>query len=179
VAFVRLCKSRGGAPVGVRARSAPTPRARTDGNICLRGVDLGQLRLSALRLPFLCSVNETRTRRKPGTLSAPAIAGEGNHWSSRSERTVVEGRLTRRFIGVARQSALVPYSLALRAFTSSPAPLPPPFGWSPFPAIAGQEFLAKRRLNPQSRGRLPRDNRVPFGGVVCTVIWPSARFGSS
>ena len=24
-------------------------------------------------------------------LSAPAIAGEGDHWSSRSERTVVEG----------------------------------------------------------------------------------------
>jgi hypothetical protein len=33
-------------------------------------------------------VGKTRARVRP---SAPATAGEGGHWSSRSERTVVEG----------------------------------------------------------------------------------------
>ena len=57
---------------------------------------------SALRLPlffggksFVALVGKTRAQVRRGNeiafLSAPAIAGEGDHWSSRSERTVVEG----------------------------------------------------------------------------------------
>jgi hypothetical protein len=45
-----------------------------------------------------------RMKRNPETLSAPAIAGD--RWSSRSERTVVEGRMTRRWVGVARQASV-------------------------------------------------------------------------
>jgi hypothetical protein len=57
---------------------------------------------SALRLPlffggksFVALVGKTRTRVRRGNEIARAIrareAGEGDHWSSRSERTVVEG----------------------------------------------------------------------------------------
>jgi hypothetical protein len=60
------------------------------------------LRLSALCLPlffggehFVPFVTKARMRmhreNEIAFLSAPAIAGEGDHWSSRSERTVVEG----------------------------------------------------------------------------------------
>ena len=50
MAFVRLCKSRGGATVGVRARmSAHAPSAERVVTRALRGVETRQLRLSALR----------------------------------------------------------------------------------------------------------------------------------
>jgi hypothetical protein len=87
-------QSRGGAPRGERAdrkaRAASADAAPV-------------LRLSALRLPsfyleaatVLASVRKTRVRmhreNEIAFLSAPATAGEGDHWSSRSERTVVEG----------------------------------------------------------------------------------------
>ena len=34
---------------------------------------------------------QTPTRREHASPFRPALAGEGDHWSSRSERTVVEG----------------------------------------------------------------------------------------
>jgi hypothetical protein len=42
-----------------------------------------------LALPRASSFDVDASRAPP--LSAPAIAGEGDHWSSHSERTVVEG----------------------------------------------------------------------------------------
>ena len=50
MAFVRLCKSRGGATVGVRARMrAHAPSAKRVVTRAMRGVVTRQLRLSALR----------------------------------------------------------------------------------------------------------------------------------
>jgi hypothetical protein len=89
--------------------------------------------------------------------SAPAIAGEGDHWSSRSERTVVEGALAVLLRCCCRGMTAVTLFVHLFAQENSfgrasfhcpvvfiqvslpPAPLPPPFGWSPFPAVAGQD----------------------------------------
>ena len=90
-----LGQSRGGAPEGERADR----KARAASERC----GSRKLRFSALRLPsfyleaatVLAFVRKTRMRmhreNEIAFLSAPAIAGEGDHWSSRSERTAVEG----------------------------------------------------------------------------------------
>ena len=92
-----LGQSRGGAPEGERADR----KARAASERC----GSSKSRFSALRLPSLLFggsnrlgvVGKTRMRMRRENemafLSAPAIAGEGegDHWSSRSERTVVEG----------------------------------------------------------------------------------------
>src|SRR5580704_11597865 len=52
-------------------------------------------RLSALRSLSFFGDNETKLGRRcvarTGSIFRPREAGEGDHWSSRSERTVVEG----------------------------------------------------------------------------------------
>jgi hypothetical protein len=86
-----------------RSVARATPEAWAGGNIRPRGVahDPGAAGRSTrkasgfscewlfvnLALAKLGRTGAARTR----LLSAPAIAGEGDHWSSRSERTVVEG----------------------------------------------------------------------------------------
>ena len=89
-----LGQNRGGAPEGERAERKARAASEDAAPV---------LRFSALRLPsfyweaatFLAFVRKTRMRthreNEIAFLSAPAIAGEGDHWSSRSERTVVEG----------------------------------------------------------------------------------------
>ena len=43
-------------------------------------------------MPFVAKARMRMHRENEiAFLSAPALAGEGDHWSSRSERTVVEG----------------------------------------------------------------------------------------
>jgi hypothetical protein len=82
----------------------PRPWRRRVATSVLRGADTLPLRLSALRLPSFfggekivellcaCKLGRDRAARTRSLApSAPAIAGEGDHWSSRSERTVVEG----------------------------------------------------------------------------------------
>jgi hypothetical protein len=84
----------------------PRPWRRRVATSVLRGADTLPLRLSALRLPsffwrrkiveLLCAHElETPMRRENERTrsSATAIAGEGDHWNSRSERTVVERAL--------------------------------------------------------------------------------------
>ena len=97
--------------------------------------------------------------------SAPAIAGEGDHWSSRSERTVVEGALDSKLRCRCRSSLRMKSERAKMlditktlAARCSPAPPPPPLrggpppryrggGWQrrrprPSPAIAGADKIA-------------------------------------
>src|SRR5580704_2755379 len=92
-------------------------------------------------------------RKRSLAPSAPAIAGEGDHWSSRSERTVVEGALDSELRFRCRELSLhedasgranVSEHRQDSCGASSPAPLPPPCfaGWSPSPAIAGADAAA-------------------------------------
>jgi hypothetical protein len=92
-----LGERRGGAPKGERAAISARPCSAEHGH--------GRCAFSALRLPLFFSeakVSRLRSAKlgcgciaRTGSLapSAPAKAGEGDHWSSRSERTVVEGAL--------------------------------------------------------------------------------------
>jgi hypothetical protein len=109
---------------------------------------------SALRLPLFFWRQKTSGfgRQNPdadgvaGTriLSAPAKAGEGDHWSSRSERTVVEGAQDAALRCRCRKSLCTRDERTCLEITKdscgalSPAPPPPPCfaGWSPSPAIA-------------------------------------------
>jgi hypothetical protein len=111
-------ESRGGAPRGERARSrwfcvsglsVARFRARGAGGwqhpfcvartpypcVCRRSASphfFGGERI--VELLCACKLGRDRVVRTSAlTPSAPAIAGEGDHWSSRSERTVVEGAL--------------------------------------------------------------------------------------
>ena len=109
-------QSRGGAPRGERARSgrsvrtdgpwrAPRPKRERVATSVGVARSIFSLRLPALRLPsfyleakhqwlsFLLQNSGADASRGRERASAPAIAGEGDHWSSRSERTVVEGAL--------------------------------------------------------------------------------------
>jgi hypothetical protein len=105
------------------------------------------------------------TCREAPPLSAPAIAGEGDHWSSRSERTEVEGapdsqlrcryieststtlfRFTRKETGKLDGSARRQLSCNVEAS----APSTTPSGWSPSPAIAvADEHTAIAAQAPQ------------------------------
>jgi len=89
-----LGQNRGGAPEGERAER----KARAASEDAAPVLRFSALRLSSFYLEaatFLAFVRKTRMRmhreNEIAFLSAPAIAGEGDHWSSRSERTVVEG----------------------------------------------------------------------------------------
>ena len=109
-------QSRGGAPRGERARSgrsvqtdgpwrAPRPKRERVATAVGVARSIFSLRLPALRLPLILFGGETSVAfvlaaklgrgcvARMRLLSATAIAGEGDHWSSRSERTVVEGAL--------------------------------------------------------------------------------------
>jgi hypothetical protein len=111
-----LGQSRGGAPRGERARSgrsvqtdfpwrAPRPKRERVATAVGVARSIFSLRLPALRLPLILFGGETSVAfvlaaklgrgcvARMRLLSATAIAGEGDHWSSRSERTVVEGAL--------------------------------------------------------------------------------------
>jgi hypothetical protein len=91
-----LGQSRGGAPEGERAdrkaRAASADAAPV--NCAFRRS--ASLRFYLEAATFLAFVRKTRVQKthrenEIAFLSAPAKAGEGDHWSSRSERTVVEG----------------------------------------------------------------------------------------
>jgi hypothetical protein len=111
-----------------------------------------------------------RTRRESAPPFRPREAGEGDRWSSRSERTVVEGapdaqlRFRCRTILFAGRSELANMIAHHEdsCGASSPAPPPPPCfaGWSPSPAIAGADDA------PASPGRMERGNpaRGPYIG---------------
>src|SRR6202042_665644 len=100
-----LGERRGGAPKGERAPMSARPRPKriwVATSDAWRG-PTGQLRLFGAPPPlifleakasWLWSAKLGRgcvARMRSLAPSAPAIAGEGDHWSSRSERTVVEG----------------------------------------------------------------------------------------
>src|SRR5580704_19738624 len=66
--------------------------------------------------------------------------------------------MTRRLLASQGDQRWRRYLFESLAFASPPAPLPPPFGWSPFPAIAGQEGNScKRAAEPAESRRLPRE----------------------
>ena len=68
MAFVRLCKNRGGATVGVRARMrAHAPSAERVVTCALRGVATRQLRLSALRPLIFVREEIAKSEKVKGT----------------------------------------------------------------------------------------------------------------
>src|SRR5580704_6899425 len=75
------------------ARRAPHPKDAAPVNCAFRRS--ASLRFYLEAVTSLAFVRKTRMRmhreNEIAFLSAPAIAGEGDHWSSRGERTVVEG----------------------------------------------------------------------------------------
>jgi hypothetical protein len=109
-------------------------------------------RIAAMQFRVVIAGLAVVTReREP--FSAPAIAGEGDHWSSRSERTVVEGardselrcrckgmtamKLLRSSVGKNRANLKSAYDVDSCAALRSAPPPPPCFaGWSPSPAVA-------------------------------------------
>src|ERR1700684_2080547 len=146
---------------------------------------------SALRLPlffggksFVALVCKTRARvrRENGSArpSAPATAGEGDHWSSRSERNVVEGapdsRLRfrcERFSSQEEASENVWTSRRLLRRVESCAPSTTPSGWSPSPAIAVVDELRCVESCAPSTTLLRRVVPLPRyrgGGKRCHIL---------
>jgi hypothetical protein len=100
-----LGERRGGAPKGERVPLDARPRpkreqvatsdrvARPHGTVApfRRSASLYFIRRQRIGIDLAELGCGSRRENEIAFLSAPAIAGEGDHWSSRSERTVVEG----------------------------------------------------------------------------------------
>jgi hypothetical protein len=88
-------ENRGGAPEGERAERKARAASEDAAPVNCAFRRSASLRFYLEAATVLAFVRKTRMRmhreNEIAFLSAPALAGEGDHWSSRSERTVVEG----------------------------------------------------------------------------------------
>jgi hypothetical protein len=110
----------------------------------------------------------------------PATAGEGDHWSSRSERTVVEGapdaelrfRCGKFSLQKKRANMFGHHKDSCGALR--PAPPPPPCfaGWSPSPASRGR-MICRHSGAPRSGepGIHTRDRCRIVSETVLNVLW--------